>query len=70
MDTHLSISSTAHNLLSELVSEVTQSLVERPAGVLVVLLRPEECQKSVSAVESLRMGDGEVCQESDALRLG
>jgi hypothetical protein len=70
VDTHLSISSTAHNLLAELVSEVAQGLVERPAGVLVVLLGPKKCQKSVPPVESLRAGNGEVSQESDTLRLG
>jgi uncharacterized Zn finger protein len=48
---------------------MTERLVERPAGVLLVLLGPEESEKSVAAVKAAGAGNGEVCEEGDALRL-
>jgi uncharacterized Zn finger protein len=48
---------------------MTERLVERPAGVLLVLLGPEESEKSVAAVKAAGPANGEVGQEGDALRL-
>jgi hypothetical protein len=46
-----------------------EGLVEGPAGVLLVLLRPEESKKSVAAVKAAGSCNGKVGEEGDALRL-
>jgi hypothetical protein len=48
---------------------VTKRLIERPAGVLVVLLGPQQREERVPAVEAARPGNGEIGEESDALGL-
>jgi hypothetical protein len=48
---------------------VTERLIEGPAGVPIVLLGPQEREQSVTAMEAPGTGDGEVGEESDALRL-
>src|SRR4051794_20046 len=68
-DAHLSVSPARHYLRAERTSQVTQRLVEGPASVVLVLLRPEQRQERVPAVEAVRSGNGQVDQEGDALRL-
>jgi len=46
-----------------------ERLVERPAGVLLVLLRPEESEKRIAAVKAPGPGNGQIGEEGDALRL-
>jgi hypothetical protein len=48
---------------------MTERLVERPAGVLLVQLGPEESEKSVAALKAPGPGNREVGEEGDALRL-
>jgi hypothetical protein len=49
---------------------MTQRLVQRPAGVPFVLLRPEESQECIPPVETTGPADSEIDKESDALGLG
>jgi hypothetical protein len=67
-DPYLSIAPARHDLLAKCKPQVPEGLVERPAGVPVVLLGPQQCEKRVPAVEVARPGNGEVREKSDALR--
>ena len=69
VDADLPITPARHRLLAQRGSQMTERLVERPAGVLLVQLGPEESEKSVAAVKAAGPGNREVGEEGDALRL-
>jgi hypothetical protein len=69
VDPYLPIAPARHRLLAECGSQVTERLVERPAGMLFVLLGPEEREKGVAPLKAAGTRNGQVGEEGDALRL-
>jgi hypothetical protein len=69
VDCDFFITARQDRVVAKSVPQSVKSLSERRPSVILIGIRPEQCEECVAPMESARLGDAEVGQEGDSLRL-